>query len=55
MAKLSSDQSLPMNFYTPMSIVQEEIAKLGDNFIIHGEGSVSMDTGRNVLQNTQPL
>ena len=50
----TQDYSTPMNYYTSIGIVQEEIAKLGDNFFIVNEGSNTMDIGRTILQNTQP-
>ena len=46
--------SLPMNYYNSIGIIQDEIAKLGDNFIIVSEGSNTMDIGRTILQNTLP-
>ena len=50
----AADMSLPMNYYNSIGIIQDEIAKLGDNFIIVSEGSNTMDIGRTILQNTQP-
>lgn len=52
---LARDLSLPMNYYSSIGIVQEEIARLGDNYIIVSEGSNTMDIGRTILQNTKPL
>lgn len=45
------DKSVPMNYYTSQGIVQEEIAKLGNDYIIVAEGSNSMDIGRTILMN----
>ena len=45
------DKSVPMNYYTSQGIVQEEIAKLGTDYIIIAEGSNSMDIGRTILMN----
>jgi 2-hydroxyacyl-CoA lyase 1 len=46
-----ADKSVPMNYYTSQGIVQDEIAKLGNDYIIVAEGSNSMDIGRTVLMN----
>ena len=53
--ELAKDLTLPMNYYTSIGIVQDEIARLGDKYIIVGEGSNTMDIGRTILQNNQPL
>jgi len=53
--QLAADQTLPMNYYTSIGIVQEEIAHYGENYIIVSEGSNTMDIGRTVLQNNRPL
>ena len=52
---MSLDKTVPMNYYTSLSIVQEELAKLGENYIIVSEGSNTMDIGRTILNNTKPL
>ena len=44
-----------MNYYTSIGIVQDEIARLGENYIIVSEGSNTMDIGRTILQNNRPL
>ena len=49
------DKTLPMNYYTSIGIVQDEIAKYGENYIIVSEGSNTMDIGRTILQNNRPL
>ena len=48
------DKSVPMNYYSSQGIVQSEIAKLGNNYIIIAEGSNSMDIGRTILMNNMP-
>ena len=54
--QLAQDQELPMNYYTSIGIVQEEIARrLGEDYIIVSEGSNTMDIGRTILQNNRPL
>ena len=53
--QMALDKTVPMNYYTSLSIVQEEIAKLGENYIIVSEGSNTMDIGRTILNNTKPL
>ena len=53
--KIAADLTLPMNYYTSIGIVQDEIARLGENYIIVSEGSNTMDIGRTVLQNNLPL
>ena len=47
--ELGRDLTLPMNYYTSIGIVQEEIARYGENYIIVSEGSNTMDIGRTVL------
>lgn len=53
--ELAKDLTLPMNYYTSIGIVQEEIARYGENYIIVSEGSNTMDIGRTILQNNKPL
>ena len=53
--ELAQDQTVPMNYYTSIGTVMEEIARYGDNYIIVSEGSNTMDIGRTILQNTKPL
>ena len=48
------DKAVPMNYYSSIGIVQNEIAKLGNNYIIVAEGSNSMDIGRTILMNNMP-
>lgn len=47
--ELASDMTVPMNYYSSIGIVQEEIALYGDNYIIVSEGSNTMDIGRTIL------
>ena len=44
-----------MNYYSSIGIVQDAVARLGENYIIVSEGSNTMDIGRTVLQNNRPL
>lgn len=47
--QLAMDKTLPMNYYTSIGIVQDEIARYGENYIIVSEGSNTMDIGRTIL------
>lgn len=53
-AELANDKSLPMNYYSPISIVQEVLAKDFRDAIIVSEGANTMDIGRTILLNYLP-
>jgi 2-hydroxyacyl-CoA lyase 1 len=50
-AKLTSDITVPMNYYAPLKIIDDALQKQPSDFILVSEGSNTMDIGRTLLSN----
>ena len=49
--KLTTDKTLPMNYYAPIKIIDDALQKQPSDFILVSEGSNTMDIGRTLLSN----
>lgn len=51
--EMMANRDIPMNYYSPLKIVEESIQKMSGDYIIVSEGSNTMDIGRTILSNTK--
>lgn len=52
-AEMMADRNIPMNYYSPLKIIEDKIQSLSEDYIIVSEGSNTMDIGRTILSNTK--
>lgn len=52
-AEMQANRELPMNYYSPLKIIEDSIQGCGKDYIIVSEGSNTMDIGRTILTNNQ--
>ena len=51
---MMADKSIPMNYYSPLKIIEDGIQAMKHDYIIVSEGSNTMDIGRTILLNSKP-
>jgi 2-hydroxyacyl-CoA lyase 1 len=52
--KLASDASVPMNYYHPLSLIQDVLRTKYPSAVIVAEGANTLDIGRTILENYLP-
>lgn len=52
--QMMKDTHVPMNYYSPLKIIEDAIQSMKSEFILVSEGSNTMDIGRTILSNLEP-
>ena len=51
---MMANRAVPMNYYSPLKIIEDTIQSLKQDSIIVSEGANTMDIGRTILLNKNP-